>query len=88
VCATFGTFITIYYLPLYFQFTRGASALQTSVRILPYILFLSISVLFNGYYMSKTGYYFPWYIFGSALHLIGGALLCKPCSLVLCISSG
>ncbi|XWW98480.1 hypothetical protein V2A60_006480 [Cordyceps javanica] len=73
--AAFGTFITIYYLPLYFQFTRGATALQTSVHILPYILFLSASVLINGDFMSKTGYYYPWYLFGSALQLIGGALL-------------
>jgi hypothetical protein len=77
VCAAFGTFITIYYLPLYFQFTRGATALQTSVHILPYIIFLSACVLLNGDLMSKTGYYFPWYIFGSALQLIGGVLLCK-----------
>lgn len=75
--AAFGCFISIYYLPLYFQFTRGATALQTSVHMLPFILFLSASVLINGQYMGKTGYYYPWYIFGSALHLIGGALLCK-----------
>ncbi|EQL01445.1 Major facilitator superfamily domain, general substrate transporter [Ophiocordyceps sinensis CO18] len=73
--AAFGCFISIYYLPLYFQFTRGATALQTSVHMLPFILFLSASVLINGQYMGKTGYYYPWYIFGSALHLIGGALL-------------
>lgn len=73
--SAFGTFITIYYLPLYFQFTRGATALQTSVHILPYILFLSACVLINGHYMAKTGFYYPWYVFGSALQLIGGALL-------------
>ncbi|EGX95954.1 efflux pump antibiotic resistance protein, putative [Cordyceps militaris CM01] len=73
--AAFGTFITIYYLPLYFQFTRGATALQTSVHILPYILCLSASVLINGDFMAKFGYYYPWYTFGSALQLIGGALL-------------
>ncbi|KAJ4341110.1 hypothetical protein N0V95_007330 [Ascochyta clinopodiicola] len=73
--SAFGTFITIYYLPLYFQFTRGATALETSVYILPYIMFLSASVLLNGYFMSRSGYYYPWYLFGSALQLIGGALL-------------
>ncbi|EUC43974.1 hypothetical protein COCMIDRAFT_38169 [Bipolaris oryzae ATCC 44560] len=73
--SAFGTFITIYYLPLYFQFTRGATALETSVHILPYILFLSTCVLINGHYLSKTGFYYSWYVFGSALQLIGGALL-------------
>ncbi|KAF5130825.1 Efflux pump DEP3 [Metarhizium anisopliae] len=69
--AAFGCFISIYYLPLYFQFTRGATALQTSVHILPLILFLSASVLINGHFMSKTGYYYPWYLFGTALQTIG-----------------
>lgn len=26
--------------------------------------------------MSKTGYYMPWYMFGGALVVIGGALMC------------
>ncbi|KAK2022697.1 hypothetical protein LX32DRAFT_629449 [Colletotrichum zoysiae] len=73
--AAFGCFISIYYLPLYFQFTRGATAMQTSVYMLPFILFLSTSVLVNGHFMSKTGYYYPWYLFGSALQVIGAALL-------------
>ena len=75
--AAFGCFISIYYLPLYFQFTRGATAMQTSVYMLPFILFLSASVLLNGHFMSKTGYYYPWYIFGSALQVVGAALLCE-----------
>ncbi|KAM4065484.1 major facilitator superfamily protein [Hirsutella rhossiliensis] len=73
--AAFGCFITLYYLPLYFQFTRGATALQTSVHLLPLILCSSAAVLINGQFMGKTGHYFPWYLFGAALHLIGGALL-------------
>ncbi|KJZ77792.1 hypothetical protein HIM_02969 [Hirsutella minnesotensis 3608] len=73
--AAFGCFISIYYLPLYFQFTRGATALQTSVHMLPFILFLSASVLINGQFMGKTGYYYPWYLFGTALQTIGAALM-------------
>ncbi|KAI2628553.1 putative MFS drug efflux transporter [Hypoxylon sp. NC1633] len=72
--AAFGTFISIYYLPLYFQFSRGATALQTSVYMLPFILFLSACVLLNGHFMSGW-YYYPWYIFGTALQLIGGVLM-------------
>ncbi|KAG8156488.1 hypothetical protein KVR01_013592 [Diaporthe batatas] len=73
--ATFGSFISIYYLPLYYQFTRGASALETSVHLLPFILFLVAFNLLNGQFMGKTGYYYPWYIAGAALELIGGVLL-------------
>lgn len=84
--AAFGCFICIYYLPLYFQFTRNATALWTSVHMLPFIMCLSACVLLNGAFMSKTGYYYPWYMFGSALQLIGGTLLCKSMLRLLQIS--
>lgn len=75
--ATFGSFIGIYYLPLYYQFTRGSNAVETAVHLLPFILVLVAFNLINGQYMGKTGYYYPWYIAGSVLELIGGVLLCK-----------
>ena len=73
--ATFGSFIGIFYLPLYYQFTRGSTAIQTSVHLLPFILFLVAFNLGNGQFMGKTGYYYPWYIVGAALELIGGVLM-------------
>ncbi|KAM5343434.1 hypothetical protein ACJ41O_011971 [Fusarium nematophilum] len=73
--ATFGSFIGIFYLPLYYQFTRGASAVETSLHLLPFILFLVAFNLLNGQFMGRTGYYYPWYIAGAALELIGGVLL-------------
>lgn len=75
--ATFGSFISIYYLPLYYQFTRGATAVQTSVHLLPFIFFLVAFVLLNGQLMGRTGYYYPWYIVGAVMELIGGVLLCE-----------
>lgn len=75
-CNTAG-FVTIYYIPIYFQFTRGDSALKAAVRLLPLICVLSASILANGVFMSKLGYYQPWYIIGSVLTVIGGALMSK-----------
>ncbi|KAG2418430.1 hypothetical protein HFD88_001531 [Aspergillus terreus] len=73
--ATFGSFIGIYYLPIYYQFARGSTAMQTSVHLLPFILFLVAFNLANGQLMAKTGYYYPWYVVGAALELIGGVLM-------------
>jgi MFS family permease len=42
-------FIPIYYIPLYFQFTRGDDAIQAAVRLLPLIFVLSASILANGH---------------------------------------
>jgi MFS family permease len=71
-------FIPVYYVPLYFQFTRGDSAITAAVRLLPLIFVLSAAILANGHLMSRFSYFQPWYIFGSILTLIGGVLLCMP----------
>ena len=70
-------FIPIYYIPTYFQFTRGDTALEAAVRLLPLITLLSAAIMLNGWLMSKLGYYQPWYLLGAALALVGDVLLCK-----------
>jgi len=70
-----AAFIPIYYIPLYFQFSRGDDAINAAVRLLPLIFVLSATILFNGHLMARTNYFQPWYIFGSALTLVGGVLL-------------
>lgn len=74
--ASNALFIAIYYIPTYFQFTRGDSPLRSAVRLLPIICFTCGTIVANGGLMSKYGYYQQWYIVGSALALIGGVLLC------------
>jgi MFS family permease len=67
----------MYYIPLYFQFTRGAGSLSSGVRLLPLIFTVTAAIMVNGAALSKTGYYQPWYLGGSILILIGGVLICK-----------
>lgn len=77
--ATFNSagFIPIYYIPTYFQFTRGDGSLDSAVRLLPLIMFISFLILVNGGTLSKGGYYMPWFLTGSILTLIGGVLFCE-----------
>ncbi|KAI4179913.1 MAG: hypothetical protein LQ346_007094 [Caloplaca aetnensis] len=70
-------FALTYYLPLFFQFTKGDSPLKAAVRILPFIVMIVFFSLLNGALMPKYGYYMPWYIVGSVIALIGSALMCK-----------
>jgi len=70
-------FVSIYYIPVYFQFTRGDSGIEAAVRLLPLIFLLSGTILTSGALMSKLGYYKPWYIVGSIIALVGGVLICK-----------
>lgn len=75
--ANAGGYIPLYYIPLFFQFTRGDDALKAAVRLLPFVFLYSFTVISNGALMSRFGLYQPWYIAGSVLLLIGGALSCK-----------
>ena len=68
-------FLPIYFLPLYFQYLHGCSALAAGVKMVPFIVTMITFVFVNGGVMSKTGIYWPWYTIGSALALIGNALL-------------
>ena len=63
-------FITIYYIPLYFQFVRGESTTRSAVDLLPF-LFSSVSaMLITGRLITSFGYYKLWFIVDSSLALI------------------
>ncbi|MCJ1391057.1 hypothetical protein MMC18_003918, partial [Xylographa bjoerkii] len=68
-------FISIYFLPLYFQFVLNDAALTAGVRLLPFVLVMVFAVMFNGAMMAKLGYYMPWYLVGGILAVIGTVLL-------------
>jgi MFS family permease len=68
-------FIPTYFIPLFFQFARNDSALEAGVRLLPFVLILVSTVVFNGIMMGKTGYYMPWYLAGGCIAIIGSALM-------------
>ena len=70
-------FLPIYFIPLYFQFVRGDSALEAAVRLLPYMAFLVAAVIGQGFIMSNVhhGKFMPWFYSGGALVLIGSALM-------------
>lgn len=70
-------FVPIYYIPMYFQFTRGDSPLEAGVRLLPLIITITFMIMVNGSYLSKGGYYMPWFLVGSMLVLVAGVLFCK-----------
>ena len=71
-----GVFLAaVYYIPLFFAFTRGDGSMQAGVRLLPFVCLLVAFAVANGAIMPKTGHYMSWYVGGSALMLIGCALM-------------
>ncbi|KAI9688871.1 MAG: hypothetical protein M1822_001228 [Bathelium mastoideum] len=76
-CGVTITYVGVYYIPLYFQFTRGATAIQTAKFMLPFIIILVFTMVSTGALMGKTGYYKPWYVIGSAIALVGCVLMSR-----------
>lgn len=70
-----GVFVPIFFVPLFFQFTRGDGALDAGVRLLPLIIVLVVTISINGALMAKFGYYMPWYLVGGLLCVAGGAMM-------------
>lgn len=68
-------FAAVYYIPLFFQFTRGDTAIKAAVRILPIIVCSVTTTVTSGVALSMTGYYTPWYLVGGSLVIIGYSLL-------------
>lgn len=67
--------VTIYYVPLFFQFTRGDTALEAAVRLLPFITLFVFSVMVAGALLPVVGRYAPWYFPASILMIIGGVFM-------------
>jgi len=67
--------VPLYYIPLFFQFTRGDSPLQAAVRLLPYILLYIFFIMVAGGTLPVLGRYAPYYPVGGILMIIGGALM-------------
>ncbi|KAJ5230428.1 Major facilitator superfamily domain general substrate transporter [Penicillium chrysogenum] len=76
-CAAVGavSYVSVYYVPIYFQFTQGDNAIQSAVRLLPFIFLLITTIPLSGVMMSHVGYYKPWYVGGSIIALIPAVLM-------------
>ncbi|KAL8726091.1 MAG: hypothetical protein Q9166_006928 [cf. Caloplaca sp. 2 TL-2023] len=74
-CASTLTYVPIYFVPLYFQFAKQDSAITAGVRLLPLVVFLVTAIVVNGFVVTATGKWLPWFFAGGSLGLIGSALL-------------
>ncbi|KAJ5504545.1 Major facilitator superfamily domain general substrate transporter [Penicillium fimorum] len=76
-CAAVGvvSYVSVYYIPIYFQFTQGDNAIKSAVRLLPFIFLLIATIPTSGAMMSHFGYYKPWYLGGSVIAFIPAVLM-------------
>jgi MFS family permease len=68
-------FTFVYYLPIWFQAVKGASAVHSGIMNIPMILSLVIMSIIAGGAVTSLGYYTPFLLFSSVFMSIGAGLL-------------
>lgn len=67
-------FVAIYFLPIWFQAVKGASAVQSGIDNLPMLISVVIMSILAGAAVSIFGYYTPWMILSTVLMSVGYGL--------------
>ncbi|KAF9892617.1 hypothetical protein FE257_001019 [Aspergillus nanangensis] len=68
-------FVLVYYLPIFFQSVRGASAMTSGIQLLPIMLATVVSSVTVGILVTVFGFYTPFLIGSTALTAIGAGLI-------------
>ncbi|KAL1964839.1 hypothetical protein VTN77DRAFT_6341 [Rasamsonia byssochlamydoides] len=68
-------FVMVFYLPIWFQAIKGASAVKSGIMNLPMILTLVIMSMIAGGTVTIVGYYTPFMLASSVLMSVGAAML-------------
>ncbi|KAH8429243.1 uncharacterized protein LDX57_006910 [Aspergillus melleus] len=68
-------YVPLYYIPLFFQFVQGDTAVKAAVRLLPFILLLVCTNMASGALLPRIGYYWAIYVVTGVLMTVGGALM-------------
>ncbi|CAD0086465.1 unnamed protein product, partial [Aureobasidium vineae] len=72
----FGYFSTIlYFIPIYFQAIKSASAEGSGIRMIPFIVANVIASVLAGVLVSKTGHYLPFFYASSVISSLGAGLI-------------
>ncbi|KUJ22449.1 putative efflux pump antibiotic resistance protein [Mollisia scopiformis] len=73
--AVANIYVPVYYIPLWFAFVHGDSALMAAVRLLPYITFLAAMNMASGALFPRINYYWAVYLVGGILMTTGSATM-------------
>ena len=65
----------IFYLPFYFQASKGTTAEESGIRTIAYLVSITVSSVIIGGAITVIGYYTPFMWFGSAVFTIGCGML-------------
>jgi hypothetical protein len=68
-------FFNIYYIPLFFEFTKADGAITVAGRLLPFMCPQIFTALLSGALLPKLNLYAAWYVISGILALVGSVLM-------------
>lgn len=74
-CVRFCLLLYSYYIPILYQVTRQASATDSGINLLPFMLAVVLSVIIAGQLVGRIGRYWPFLVAGPPILAIGSGLL-------------
>ncbi|KAI0520991.1 MFS toxin efflux pump [Xylaria bambusicola] len=74
-CTSAAFNVVDYFLPIWFQAIKGASAASSGAMLLPSIIGLAVAAITSGFIVSFFGYYTPLMVLGSIMMTIGFGFL-------------
>lgn len=74
-CLGGSMMVVVYYLPVWFQAIKGASAVKSGIMNIPLVLSLVLGSIIAGASVTNLGYFTPFMIAGSVVMSIGAGLL-------------
>ncbi|PLB48452.1 MFS general substrate transporter [Aspergillus steynii IBT 23096] len=75
LCIGGGMISMLYNLALWFQATKGTSAVQAGIDTIPVVLSLVVGSILSGILISRTGYYVPFMYLSTILTSVGSGLI-------------
>ncbi|KAH6876807.1 major facilitator superfamily domain-containing protein [Thelonectria olida] len=74
-CSGVAYAVSLYYLPLFYAFARGASPIEAAIHIVPFIGVFIGSVILASIVLPLVGYHAVFFLLADILRLIGGAFM-------------
>ncbi|KAJ7176948.1 ABC transporter [Mycena filopes] len=71
----FSLLIFSYYIPIFYQASRGHSATKSGLDLLPFMISVVVSVIAAGQIVGRTGYYYPFLVIAPVFLALGSGLL-------------
>ncbi|KAI1735262.1 major facilitator superfamily domain-containing protein [Xylaria scruposa] len=68
-------FVSIYYLPIYFQSINDASPILSGVDTLPLVIATTVSIISSGIFVTKTGHVVPLQVASTIVATVGAGLI-------------